>query len=80
MTGKEVVWEVIDWGMMLDRLDRDPPPLFQSGWQADYPDPDNLLRLGVPTHRVGWQNEIYSDLVEQARFITKHQERMNMRP
>jgi len=27
--GVEVVWKIVDWGQLLARLDRDPPPLFR---------------------------------------------------
>ena len=52
------------------------PPLFRMGWQADYPDPDNPLRLGPRTHWVGWASDVYVDLLEQARRITDHGERI----
>jgi ABC-type transport system substrate-binding protein len=75
--GVEVVWKIVDRGSILARLDRDPPPLFRMAWQADYPDPDNLLRLGPPrTHWFGWASDVYVDLLEQARRITDHAERI----
>lgn len=76
--GVEVVWKIVDWGAILDQLERDPPLLFRMGWRADYPDPDNPLRLGIRANWVGWQNEIYSELVEKARRITDQGERMNL--
>ena len=75
--GVDVTWKTFDWGPMLAGLDRDPPPLFRMGWRADYPDPDNMLRVGIRSHWVGWQNETFSGLVEKARRIANSEERMD---
>jgi CBS-domain-containing membrane protein len=39
-------------------------------WYADYPDPDNFLRVAALKFRPGWRNEEYLGLVEQARELT----------
>jgi ABC-type oligopeptide transport system substrate-binding subunit/DNA-binding SARP family transcriptional activator len=76
--GVEVVWRILDWGQILDHLERDAPPLFRMGWQADYPDPDNPLRVGTRVQWIGWQNEAYTELLEQARRIADHAERIRL--
>jgi dipeptide transport system substrate-binding protein len=59
--------------------DEEPPHLFfYYGWLADYPDPDNLLRVGFPWDWTGWSNEAYHTLVQRARRLMDHEERMRM--
>ena len=76
--GVKVVWKMDDLDLLLDRLDQDPPPLFRMGWHADYPDPDNPLRLGIWTRQMARQNETYARLLDEARRITDHPERMRL--
>jgi oligopeptide transport system substrate-binding protein len=55
-----------DWSEFYRRLPSELPSLFSGGWLADYPDPDSFLRVGLPSQMVGWQNEAYRHLVEEA--------------
>lgn len=77
--GIELIWQAKEWGQMLARLEEAPPYLFQMGWAADYPDPDNFLRVAVhQRERLGWRNETYEKLVEQARRSANQAERLNL--
>jgi oligopeptide transport system substrate-binding protein len=78
--GVEITWEAMEYEMFLDRLRREPPCLFRAGWSADYPDPDNFLRVGVNDARryTKWQNEAYDRLVEKARRVMNQRERMKL--
>lgn len=78
--GVKVVWHALTWSQLLDKLEQNPPHLFRMGWMADYPDPDNVLRMGsnLSYHWGGWQDKTYLDLVEQARRITNQAERMKL--
>jgi oligopeptide transport system substrate-binding protein len=79
--GVEITWEGIrGWATLLDRLHREPPHMFGMGWEADYPDPDNFLRVGMNpiqlyTH---WRNEAYERLVEAARRMMDQGERIEL--
>jgi len=75
--GVEITWETLEWGEYLDRLDREPPHLFNMGWVADYPDPDNFLRVGIRLY-VQWQNETYQRLVEEASRVMDQVKRMRL--
>jgi ABC-type oligopeptide transport system substrate-binding subunit len=55
-----------------------PPHIFVDGWLVDYPDPDNVLRLGIAWHPTGWSNEAYALLVEEARHTLDQGKRMEM--
>jgi ABC-type oligopeptide transport system substrate-binding subunit len=54
------------------------PYMFLSGWHADYPDPDNFLRVGFPWHSTGWRNPSYEQLVEDARHVADQPERIKL--
>jgi oligopeptide transport system substrate-binding protein len=74
----QVTEETAEWDTYADRLDRDPPHLYAWGWVADYPDPDNYLRVGLATVRTGWQNPTYEGLVETARKLTDQGQRVRL--
>jgi oligopeptide transport system substrate-binding protein len=76
--GIEITPKQLDWRAILDRLRRESPHLWLMGWSADYPDPDNFLRVGEWTLTGGWRNESYDRLIEGARRVTEQGERMSM--
>jgi ABC-type oligopeptide transport system substrate-binding subunit/DNA-binding SARP family transcriptional activator len=54
----------------------DRPHMYYRGWSAEYPDPDNVLRLFFSDHRAGWHHQDYFQLVEKARRLTDQAQRM----
>jgi ABC-type oligopeptide transport system substrate-binding subunit len=72
--GIEITRDIMDWGALLDRLDNKPPHLFCIGETADYPDPDDFLRVRA-TFATRWMNQTYSGLVEKAGRTTDQGER-----
>jgi oligopeptide transport system substrate-binding protein len=77
--GVESTCEVMGWGAYLERLRAQLPPIFLIGWGADYPDPDNFLRLGLASYSQGkWRNEAYTERVEKARRISNQEERIEL--
>jgi oligopeptide transport system substrate-binding protein len=46
------------------------------GWSADYPDPDNFLRVGFENEGTGWRDEEYDRLVGEARQLLDKEEWM----
>ncbi|MCP4538103.1 MAG: AAA family ATPase [Chloroflexi bacterium] len=77
--GIEIVWEMVDdHRTLLDRLDRELPCIYLHGWVADYPDPDNFLRVCSMRLETRWRNETYEQLVEKARRVMDQAERMRM--
>ena len=57
-------------------LRREPPAIFSIGWIADFPDPDNFLRVGLGSaHQNKHQ---FRDKVELARTLTDQDERLDL--
>jgi ABC-type oligopeptide transport system substrate-binding subunit len=78
--GVDVTTGTIKWEVHSERLDRKPPHIYLLGWLADYPDPDNSLRLAVNDiqGQTGWGNETYDRLVEEARRVMDQGERIRL--
>jgi len=76
--GVETSSKCLTWGEFLDRLSRESPLMWLGGWTADYPDPDNFLRVANCRRIGGWRNEVYDRLIEDARRATDQGERMRM--
>jgi ABC-type oligopeptide transport system substrate-binding subunit/DNA-binding SARP family transcriptional activator len=76
--GIDVVWQDLEFGHLLERLDRERPPLLLMGWRADYPDPDNALRMNTHRQWTGWRDPTYERLLEEAKYIADHEERMKL--
>jgi ABC-type oligopeptide transport system substrate-binding subunit len=76
--GVELTWESIDLTMFPERLKAEPPHMVFQGWGADYPDPDNCLRVGFPRPWSGWRNKVYHTLVEDARRVMDQRTRMRL--
>jgi ABC-type oligopeptide transport system substrate-binding subunit/DNA-binding SARP family transcriptional activator len=70
-------WKQIGWGNFYDRMLEEKPHMWLVGWYADYPDPDDFLRIQwwvAPE----WQNGDYNQLVAGARRVMDQEERMRM--
>jgi hypothetical protein len=58
-----------EWKVYLKKLQNDPPNIFRLGWGADYPDPDNFMKLFTANsgnNNTRWKNPRYDQLLEQA--------------
>ena len=58
-----------EWKVYLKKLQNDPPNIFRLGWGADYPDPDNFMKLFTANsgnNYTRWKNPRYDQLLEQA--------------
>ncbi|MCI0397163.1 MAG: ABC transporter substrate-binding protein [Chloroflexi bacterium] len=70
--------EVMEWPTFLRRLRSERAPFYWMVWLADYPDPDNFLRVGLaPLYNRRW-NPTYCDLVDEARQLMDRSERMKL--
>ena len=58
-----------EWKVFLKTLQNDPFPVFRAGWGADYPDPDNFMKLFTSNsgnNHGRWKNRRYDELLETA--------------
>ncbi|HEY2919520.1 MAG TPA: peptide ABC transporter substrate-binding protein [Candidatus Binatia bacterium] len=58
-----------EWKVFLKTLQNDPFPVFRAGWGADYPDPDNFMKLFTSNsgnNHGRWKNTRYDQLLELA--------------
>jgi ABC-type oligopeptide transport system substrate-binding subunit len=63
---------------MYDRLANDAPPIFSLAWRAEYPDPDNFLRVAPIRRYTRWHNQAYDRLLGQATRCMDQTERMRL--
>ena len=74
----DIVFEYDDFANVLQRLEEEMPDLMLSGYSADYPDPDNFLRVALKRFLHDWHHEGYDDLIEKARGLMDHDKRMEL--
>ena len=58
-----------EWKVYLKKLQTDPFVVFRAGWGADYPDPDNFMKLFTANsgnNHGRWKNPKYDQLLDQA--------------
>ena len=58
-----------EWKVFLKKLQTDPFVVHRSGWGADYPDPDNFMKLFTSNsgnNHGRWKNPKYDQLLDQA--------------
>jgi oligopeptide transport system substrate-binding protein len=76
--GVNIQWEAIKLGQYHSRLQEALPHMSHMGWVADYPDPDDFLRVCLEVYYPKPWNEAYAQLVGAARRVTDQDERMKM--
>lgn len=81
--GLELEVRVASWFEELHEwVGRAEVDLWLSGWLADYPDPDNFLRVGLGQEMLpmasGWDHKRYWDLVEAASRARDVEERLRL--
>jgi ABC-type oligopeptide transport system substrate-binding subunit/serine/threonine protein kinase len=75
--GIDIVWDEVEMGDFIARLQTQIPNVHTSAWTADYPDPDNFLRIGAKEAMEAWENAKFQDLVESARRSINQEERIS---
>jgi oligopeptide transport system substrate-binding protein len=79
--GVSVRLRSLEWKVFLARLDSRTPMLYQSGWMADYPDPNTFMTLmmtGSGNNRTGWSSPEFDRLVKDAVSTSDEKERKKM--
>ena len=73
-----VTFKALTWDEYLNRLMEFSPHIWMMGWVADYPDPDNFLRVCEWKRYGPWENEEYDRLVEEARGMIDLSQRLHL--
>ncbi|HKY84589.1 MAG TPA: ABC transporter substrate-binding protein [Anaerolineales bacterium] len=72
----------VTWADFVHRRDHDPAPIAVSGFSADYPDPDSLLRVLFHSrdgmNSVRWNNRAFDSLTERAAATSDRKERLDL--
>jgi len=80
--GVQVSARSLPWGEFMDRQDHDPAPITISGWSADYPDPDAMLRVLFHSREglnpIRWSHAEFDGLTEQAARIADRKQRIEL--
>jgi len=74
--GVDVPYDVMPWPEYVG-ADFEEAHLIMAGWEADYPDPDNFLRVASALGPYV-RSEAYDGLVEKARRLIDQEERMKL--
>jgi ABC-type oligopeptide transport system substrate-binding subunit len=67
--GVAVTIEEVDWPTFVRRMEGERLPIYYSAWRADYPDPDNFLRVALQWRKTRWDDAGFAALVERARGL-----------
>ena len=71
----------VDWQMQLELYPRSEflkhePSIWQIAWDANSPDPDYFLRIGVSRAQPTWRDEQYFRLLKEARQLADPKKRL----
>ena len=71
--GVKIEWQVIPWADHFEHIRSEQPHILNLVWGADYPDPDNFLRVGLQEFS-SWIHKPYKVLINEARrsMVQKH--------
>jgi oligopeptide transport system substrate-binding protein len=75
--GVDIHWEVTEWSTFSEKNVLENLHMWMVAWTADYPDPDNFLRV-LWWKDPAWQHTEYFRLVENARRVMDQEERMRL--
>ena len=73
--GVDLTWNFVPFG---ERSGSEPFHMALQGWIADYPDPDNFLRVGFRKEITGWLGETFDELVTNASRMLDQAERLKL--
>ncbi len=80
--GVEVEIQQTEWAIYLQDLARDRYQIFDAGWSADYPDPEDFLDLLLhsesPLNHTNYSNPDFDALVERARTESDQNVRLEL--
>lgn len=76
--GIEIAWQAHAWEDVIELLQNRTPDLWILGWSADYPDPDNFLRVSDFRLNGGWRHPQFDQWVAAGRQVTDQRARLDL--
>ena len=80
--GVAVKVQGLAWSEFMNRQESDPPHIAINGWQADYHDPDSMLRILFHSREgvndIRWSNHRFDSLIEEAAQIADRKIRIEL--
>ena len=76
--GVRIFWKEAFGKERVETIQREQPHIYIIGWQADYPDPDNFLRVAVRKNCNAWRHEKYKSLIDEARMLGDNNRRLEL--
>jgi ABC-type oligopeptide transport system substrate-binding subunit len=76
--GVEIAYKKIPLIDIPERAKSEPFHMALQGWGADYPDPDNFLRVGFRKEMSGWDGVAFDGLVAKARRMLDQTQRLKL--
>ena len=75
--GVDIRWDTVQWKDFPTRMRQERPNMYLAGYWADYPDPDDILRVfwWMPPD---WHSEAYDTLVRVGQRALDQEERLRM--
>jgi len=74
--GVDIALDVVTWPEFLTRFRDQPYHFTHLAWGADYPDPDDFLRVSRARAWPQWRHPGYDQLIQTARALTKQKTRL----
>ena len=74
----EVAYKKFPMIDILEKAISEPFHIAFQGWVPDYPDPDNILRVGFPKEMSGWDGAAFDGLVAKARRMLDQTQRLKL--
>lgn len=78
LLGLKVHLEILEHSQLIERMAHRENDILLGTWWADYPDPDNFLRVDVQMDIPEWQHPAYVALLEQASRSADQDERLEL--
>ncbi len=74
--GVNLTLEAVDWPTFVRRMEGERLPIYYSAWRADYPDPDNFLRVALEWRKTRWHDAEFAALIRRAQDLTDPSSRL----
>ncbi|MFN2138027.1 MAG: ABC transporter substrate-binding protein, partial [Candidatus Promineifilaceae bacterium] len=75
--GVRITWREAAESEYFETIQSERPHIYNLAWSADYPDPDNFLRVAVHKE-TPWRHKKYESLISEARVLGDNSSRLEL--